>query len=52
LIFYYNTECKEGRFPQGPLNKRRLDSVEEAIKAIEAAKDQPELRSIKPLPRR
>jgi len=50
LIVYFNTECKEGRFPQGPLNKRRIDAVQEAIKAIEAAKDQPQLRSIAPTP--
>ncbi|MCY2953641.1 MAG: DUF6288 domain-containing protein [Planctomycetota bacterium] len=52
LIVYFNTECKEGRFPQGTLNKRRIDAVQEAVKAIEAAKDQPELRSIATLPRR
>jgi hypothetical protein len=52
LIVQFNIECKEGRFPPGSLNKRRIDAVQEAIKAIEAAKDQPALRSIAPLPRR
>jgi hypothetical protein len=49
LIVYFNDECKAGRFPKGPLNQTRIDSVEEAIKAIEAAKTQPELRSITPV---
>jgi len=52
LIVQFNTECKEGKFPAGSLNKRRVDAVLEAIKAIEAAKTQPEMRSIAPPPRR
>ena len=36
------------RTPAGELNHRRVTAVEEAIKAIEAATDQPELRSIAP----
>ena len=46
LIVQFNTECAEGRFPKGAINQVRLDSVEDAIKAIEAATTQPELRSI------
>jgi hypothetical protein len=46
LIETFNGEFKAGRFP-GDCNKRRVDSVEEAIKAIEAATTQPELLSIK-----
>ena len=46
LIVQFNTECAEGRFPKGAINQVRIDSVEEAIKAIETATDQPELRSI------
>ncbi len=46
LIAQFNTECAEGRFPKGAINQVRIDSVEEAIKAIEAATTQPELRSI------
>lgn len=47
LIAQFNTECAEGRFPKGAINQLRIDAVEEAIKAIESATTQPELRSIK-----
>ena len=50
LIVFFNDQCKKGGFPAGELNNRRITAVEEAIKAIEAAKDQPELRSITPVP--
>jgi len=40
---------QEGEFPAGELNDRRVNAVAEAIKAIEAAKDHPELRSITPI---
>jgi hypothetical protein len=46
LIEQFNTELKNGHFP-ADCNKRRVDSVEEAITAIEAATTQPEMRSIK-----
>ena len=46
LIVHFNDECKAGGFPKGPINQQRLDAVEEAIKAIEAAKTQPELRTL------
>jgi hypothetical protein len=46
LIAQFNEQCKKGEFPAGELNNRRVSAVEEAIKAIEAAKDQPELRTI------
>jgi len=46
LIAQFNTEFKNGQFPED-CNKQRVDSVEAAIKAIEAATTQPELRSIK-----
>ena len=45
LIDQFNAELKAGHFP-GDCNKQRVTSVEEAIKAIEAATTQPELRSI------
>ena len=48
LIVQFNTECAEGRFPKGAINQVRIDSVEEAIKAIETATTQPELRGIRP----
>jgi hypothetical protein len=52
LIVQLNDQCKKGEFPAGELNNRRVTAVEEAIKAIEAATDQPELRSIGgPLPK-
>jgi hypothetical protein len=50
LIVALNDQCKRGEFPAGELNNRRVGAVEEAIKAIEAATTQPELRSITPLP--
>ena len=46
LIVQFNTECAEGRFPKGAINQVRIDSVEEAIKAIETATTQPDLRSL------
>jgi hypothetical protein len=49
LIVALNDQCKRGEFPGGELNNRRVTAVEEAIKAIEAATTQPELRSIAPL---
>jgi hypothetical protein len=48
LIVALNDQCKRGEFPAGELNDRRITAVEEAIKAIEAATTQPELRSIRP----
>lgn len=46
LIAQFNNECKTEGFPEG-CNKQRVSSVEDAIKAIEAATTQPEMRSIK-----
>ncbi len=46
LIAELNDQCKRGDFPGGELNNRRVSSVEKAIKDIEAATTQPELRSI------
>jgi hypothetical protein len=37
-----------GGISRRPLNNRRVTAVEEAIKSIEAAQDQPELRTIPP----
>jgi hypothetical protein len=48
LIVALNEQCNRGEFPAGELNNRRVSAVEEAIKAIEAATTQPELRSIAP----
>jgi len=49
LIVVLNDQCKRGEFPAGELNDRRVNAVKDAIKAIEAAKDHPELRSITPI---
>ena len=46
LIAELNDQCKRGEFPKGELNTRRVTAVEEAIKSIEAATTQPELRSL------
>lgn len=46
LIDSLNDQCKRGEFPAGELNNQRIAYVEAAIKAIEAATTQPELRSI------
>lgn len=47
LIVQYNTTYSNNGFP-GELNKQRVASVAEAIKSIESATTQPELRSIVP----
>ena len=51
LIVQFNTEFKNNQFPED-CNKMRVASVEEAIKAIEAATSQPELRSITTTPQK
>ena len=48
LIIVLNDQVKNHEYPGGELNKRRVTAVEDAIKAIEAAKDHPEMRSIAP----
>ncbi len=50
LIVQLNEQCRKGEFPAGELNQRRVAAVEEAIKVIEAATTQPELRTIAPVP--
>jgi HEAT repeat protein len=52
LIASLNAEVARQEFPGGELNNRRVGAVEEAIKAIEAAKDHPPLRSITAPPRK
>jgi hypothetical protein len=49
VIVQFNSQCTKGEFPAGELNDRRVTAVEEAIKTIEAATTQPELRSIAPV---
>ena len=46
LIVQFNEAVKRREFPGGKLNAMRVDAVEDAIKAIETAKDHPKLRSI------
>jgi Family of unknown function (DUF6288)/HEAT repeats len=50
LIASFNAEVERREYPGGELNNRRVGAVEDAIKAIEAAKDHPPLRSIKSPP--
>ncbi len=47
LIVQLNQQVKDGEFPGGELNQRRVSAVESAIKEIEAATTQPELKTIK-----
>jgi hypothetical protein len=49
LIVSLNEQVKQGQFPGGELNNRRVTAVEKAIEAIESAKGHPELRSIGPV---
>ena len=46
LIVELNAQCERGEYPSGELNNRRTGAVEDAIKAINAATTQPEMRSI------
>jgi HEAT repeat protein len=46
LIVQFDAECKAGGFPDD-CNRMRVASVEEAITAIEAATEQPEMRSLR-----
>ena len=46
LIAVLNAEVAANNFPKGELHNRRINDVEEAIKAIEAATTQPEIRNI------
>ena len=46
LVVDLNAQCDRGEFPRGELNNRRISAVENAIKSIESATTQPELRSI------
>ncbi len=48
LIVFFNAEVAAKNFPGGGPNNQRVSAVEEAIKAIEAATTQPEIRSIPP----
>jgi hypothetical protein len=45
LIAQFNNECKTGGFPEG-CNIQRVTSVEQAIKAINAATTEPKMRTI------
>lgn len=46
LIEIFNDQVKQREFPGGELNQRRVGAVEDAIRSIEAATSQPELRTI------
>ena len=47
LIASFNAEVERHEFPGGALNDQRVGAVEEAIKAIESATTQPELRAVR-----
>ena len=49
LIVEFNAQVQRREYPGGALNTRRVTAVEDAIKFIEAATTQPELRSIAPV---
>jgi hypothetical protein len=49
LIVQFNDQVEKRKYPGGELNNRRVTAVEDAIKSIEAATEQPELRSIAPV---
>ncbi len=52
LIATFHEQCAKKEYPAGELNNRRVGAVEDAIKAIESATTQPELRSVgTPTPR-
>ena len=46
LIASLNAQCDRGEYPKGDLNNRRINAVEDAIKTIETATTQPELRTV------
>jgi len=46
VIAAFNDQCQRGEYPAGELNNRRTGAVGDAIKSIEAATSQPDLRSI------
>ena len=50
LIVSLTEQCSKGQFPAGELNQRRVTAVQQAIQSIEAAKDQPELRTFAGVP--
>ena len=51
LIVAFNAEVAAKNFPGGETNAKRVNAVEDAIKTIEAATTQPELRSISATPK-
>jgi hypothetical protein len=46
LVEEFHRQVREGRFPGGELNARRVRAVEEAIGAIESAEDAPAMRDL------
>ncbi len=46
LIADFHEQCRNGKFPSGELNDRRVSAVEQAIRTIEAATGHPELRTL------
>lgn len=50
IITALNEQCARGEYPKGELNNRRVNAVEDAIKSIESATTQPELRTLTAAP--
>jgi len=46
VIKAFNDQCQRNEFPAGELNERRTGAIEDAIKSIESASTQPDLRHI------
>ena len=47
LIASFNADVERGEFPGGALNNQRVGAVENAIRTIQSATTQPELRSLR-----
>jgi HEAT repeat protein len=46
VIVAFNEQCDRNEFPKGELNEQRIHAVQDAIRAIQSATMQPELRTI------
>jgi HEAT repeat protein len=46
VIVAFNEQCDRNEFPKGELNEQRISAVRDAIKVIQSATTQPELRTI------
>jgi hypothetical protein len=51
VIVALNEQCDRNEFPKGELNEQRISAVQDAIRVIQSATTQPELRTIGANPR-